>query len=91
MARSQPNGGAEATHYEANSEQAPSELPRLVDLTTVCTGCGSHRVVSRPAADLQPGRRLRCLDCGHGGRVKTNRYGGVTMLSGFRIMSGELE
>lgn len=91
MARSQPKGGAEATHYEATGEQAPSELPGLVDLTTVCTGCGSHRAVARPAEDLRPGRRLRCLDCGHGGRVKTNQYGGVTMLSGFRIISGGLE
>lgn len=91
MARSLPNGGSEATHYEANGEQDPSELPGLVELTTVCTDCGSHKAVARPAEDLRPGRRLRCLDCGHGGRVKTNRYGGVTMLSGFRIMSGELE
>jgi len=91
MAQSKSSGGVETAHYEATDEKLPSELPRLIDLTTVCPGCGSHRNVSRPAEDLRPGRRLRCLDCGHGGRVKTDQYGGVTMLSGFRIMSGGLE
>lgn len=88
MARSQPSADRTelGTTFVASQGADPIEdLPRARDLTLACPNGDGHEIVSQPAIDLAPGRKLKCKDCGREGRIKTNHYGRVTMLRRFEI------
>lgn len=67
------------------------DLPSLTEATVVCIPCGSSEVVSQPAHDLEPSREAKCINCGHTGRVKTNKYGRMEWIQGFNLSDGQGE
>jgi len=89
MAQRQP--APDTTVFATGNYDPVGDLPRLSTETVICPPCGGSRVVSQPAHDLQPGREAKCLDCGHTGRVKTNEYGRVEWIQGFRFAGGRGE
>lgn len=82
---------ADKTVFDTESTHPIDDLPKLTEAIAVCLNCGSTEVVSQPAHDLKPGRKAVCEDCNHGGRVKTNRYGRVEWIQGFRLAGYEGE